>query len=287
MQPITPALWEELVLARPYFDRAGLILALDGARPIGFVHAGFGAREDLTGVDYSRGVICALAVVPGDRQLEIGTELVAAAENYLRSRGATTIQAGAAFSCDPYYLGLYGGSGQVGWLESDAWTCGVFRGLGYAEAEKYTLWQIATLDFQPPVDREQMLVRRKYRVTSEHDPPTLNWWRACTWGHADRTRMDVLARAGGAPLASAWFWDMQPLATSWGVQVMACARIEDTPEARRQGLTTFLFAEAVPEFRKQNISLVALHTPAEDAELASLLTKLGAQPYDAGVVLNR
>lgn len=287
LQPFPPSLWEELVLAKPYFERAGLILAVEGARPIGFVHAGFGANEHLSGIDRSHGVICMLVVLPHDRQLEIATELVAAAEDYLHRGGATRIRAGGAYPDNPYYLGIYGGSGQVGWLASDAWLGGVFRGLGYTDVTQFILWQLTTASFQPIVDRTQQLVRRQYRAMLEQDPPTTNWWRACTWGHVDRTRFDVLARAGGAPLASAWFWDMQPLATSWGVNAMGLARLQDTPEARRLGLTSFLLAEAIQEFRKQSVSLIEFHTLAADPEFCSILTKLGAKPYDQGVVMEK
>lgn len=287
LQPFTPTLWEELVFAKPYFDREGLILAFEGARPVGCVHAGFGANDEFSGIDRRHGVICMLTVVPHDKQLEIGIELVAAAEDYLHRHGATRIRAGAAYPDNPYYLGIYGGSGQVGWLASDPWVGNVFRGLGYTDVDRYTLWQVATAGFQPTVDRTQQLVRRQYRAMAEQDPPTTNWWRACTWGHVDRTRFDVLARSGGAPLASVWFWDIQPLAASWGVNAMGLARLQDTPEARRLGLTTFLLAEAIQEFRKQNVSLVAFHTVTADTEIASILTKLGAQPYDQGTVLQK
>jgi GNAT superfamily N-acetyltransferase len=284
---MTPTLWEELVLAKPYFDREGLILAFEGARPVGFVHAGFGATEDLSDINRAHGAICMLMVVPHDRQLEIGIELTAAAEAYLYRRGATRILSGPAYPDNPYYLGIYGGSGQVGWLASDPWIGSVFRGLGYADVAQYTLWQTATASFQPTVDRTQQLVRRQYRATIEQDPPTTNWWRACTWGHVDRTRFDVLARSGGAPLASVWFWDIQPLAASWGVNAMGMARLQDTPQARQLGLTTFLLTEAIQEFRKQNVSLVAFHTATADLEIAAILKQLGALPYDHGVVLQK
>src|SRR5262245_26686996 len=39
-----------LVLSEPYFDKLGVIVACDGSEAVGFVHAGFGANVDETGV---------------------------------------------------------------------------------------------------------------------------------------------------------------------------------------------------------------------------------------------
>ena len=37
MQPMSAALFDQLVLAKPYFDREGLIVAVDDDRPVGYV----------------------------------------------------------------------------------------------------------------------------------------------------------------------------------------------------------------------------------------------------------
>ena len=42
MQPMTSALLEACVFSKPYFDREGLIIAVDDGRTVGFAHAAFG-----------------------------------------------------------------------------------------------------------------------------------------------------------------------------------------------------------------------------------------------------
>ncbi len=37
---------ETVVFAQPYFDREGMILAVDGNNVVGFIHAGFGPAAD-------------------------------------------------------------------------------------------------------------------------------------------------------------------------------------------------------------------------------------------------
>ena len=117
MQPISVAVLERHVFAKPYFDRHGLILAFEEDALVGFVHAGFGPNPDRSDLDISIGVICLLMVRPRDDQLAIRQRLVEEAERYLLARGATEIRAGCIRTSSPFYLGLYGGSDMAGILE--------------------------------------------------------------------------------------------------------------------------------------------------------------------------
>src|SRR5436309_11471439 len=87
---------ERHILSRPYFDPAGLLIGEDNGRMVGFVHAGFGPRQDESALDHSRGVVCAIAVLPSHRRRRIGSELLQKAEQYLAGRGTKVVQAGAA-----------------------------------------------------------------------------------------------------------------------------------------------------------------------------------------------
>src|SRR5262249_53825853 len=101
---------ERFVFAKPYFDRDGLILALDNGVPVGFAQAGCGAKEAEAALARENGIICAVGVRPTHRRRGAGTELVRRCEAYLTARGATAVYAGPMRPLDPFYLGLYGGS---------------------------------------------------------------------------------------------------------------------------------------------------------------------------------
>ena len=64
MQPMSVALLEMFVLSKPYFDRQGLILAVDDGQPVGFAHAGFGPGPTGDSLSTDIGVICMLATQP-------------------------------------------------------------------------------------------------------------------------------------------------------------------------------------------------------------------------------
>ena len=96
MQPMSAAIFEELVLANPIFDRYGLILAVDQGRPLGFVHVGFGATPDERHLSTELGVISMLLVRAPDPDPAIASELLRLGEGYLQSRGVRAIVAGGA-----------------------------------------------------------------------------------------------------------------------------------------------------------------------------------------------
>src|SRR5690606_18937290 len=119
MQPLTIANLESLVLSKPYFDAAGLIVACEAGRPVAFVHAGFGANGDETDLDHRLGTIYVLQARPAHRQTDTPARLLAAAEEYLTSRGSQVLYAGGIRPLNAFYLGLYGGSELPGVLTSD------------------------------------------------------------------------------------------------------------------------------------------------------------------------
>ncbi len=105
MQPMSAALLESLVLAKPTFDRYGLILAVEDGKPLGFVHAGFGSTADECGVSQEIGVISMLMLRLPDAPPSVADELLRRGEEYLQLKGAKRIMAGGSQGSNPFYLG--------------------------------------------------------------------------------------------------------------------------------------------------------------------------------------
>jgi hypothetical protein len=89
---------------------------------------------------------------------------------------------------------------------------------------------------------------------------------------------------GGEPIVSATFWDVEPLARSWGVQTVGLVRLEDTAEAREEGLSTFLLAEALRHFQAGGYAQFEAQAQADDASLRQLFQQLGLKEYDEGAL---
>lgn len=284
IQAVTPQLLEEHVFAKPWFDRQGLIVACDQGRPVGFVHAGFGPRPDHRDLDCSQGTTCLLLVAPHPQRQTIAQELLAAGERYLRQHGARQIYAGSFEPLNPFYLGMYGSSDLAGVLASNRGWVDLLTVSGYRPLSTRVLAGRTLAGFRPPVDRQQMQVRRRFKVQGPIDVLPGNWWEACLWALHDWTRYDLVLPGGGEPLVSAIFWEVEPLGRNWGVRTVGLVRLEDTPEARSEGLTTFLLAEVLRQLQTQGYGQFEAQAALEDESLRAVYAALGLEEYDRGTL---
>ena len=171
MQPMSVAVFDQMVLAKQYFDPAGLVLAFDGDLPVGFGHAAFGANEAGTAIDTSMGVTHLVMVRPHYQRRGIGRELLARCEAYLEGRGAGVLYAGGIGHLNGFYLGMYGGSEMPGVLDSSPAAQQLFLQNGYREIDRTVVLHRETATFRPPVDRRLMALRRIATLRIEQDPP--------------------------------------------------------------------------------------------------------------------
>ncbi|MFO0950949.1 MAG: hypothetical protein U0835_07295 [Isosphaeraceae bacterium] len=122
-RPLTVYEFDSQVLGGPHFDPAGLIVAERENAVVGFVHAGFGPDHPPgrpLELVHALGTVGMLVVDPQQNDASLPARLFAAAEEYLRSRGASVFYAGGQFPLNPYYWGVYGGSEWAGILSGDA-----------------------------------------------------------------------------------------------------------------------------------------------------------------------
>lgn len=298
VQPMSVALLDEYVLAKPYFDRRGLIVAVDvgdatsrnpaDQRPVGFVHAGFGPNDAGDDIDRTVGVVSMMMTHPLDERDQIEKELLARAERYLAERGARRVLLGGVGRNGPFYLGLYGGSAMPGVLDSDesflalakAATSSEGPARGYQQTGRRTIWHRELATLRPVVDRTQMQIRRRANVETTADPPAASWWDACVYGPMDRMRFDLVGREDGATWAWAEFWSMDAFSAKWGVRAWGLRRIEVDPNQRREGLATFLLGEALKQLAAEGAAVVEAHSGENDESSSSLFRKLGFVDVD-------
>lgn len=287
VQPMSASMLERLVFWKPFFDRNGLIVACEDERVVGFVHAGFGPSDDQASLSTDLGVTCMLMTHPHAERETIAAELLRRSEEYLRGHGARVLYGGGIRPLDPYYLGLYGGSELPGILASDGLGQEVFRSGGYREIDRCIVLQRQLAGFRPLVDRRQMQVRRRYNVEAVFDPPSASWWEACTVGQTERTRFELVSRTGGPSTGHATFWNMEPLAGSWGVHATGLSELEIDEPARRQGLATFLVGEALRQINSHGATVVEVQAMQHNTAALGLYAKLGFQEADQGVVFRK
>jgi ribosomal protein S18 acetylase RimI-like enzyme len=274
-------------LSKPYFDQAGLVVATDQDRAVGFSHAGFGPVEDESALSTEVGASILTVVVPHPDAATIAAELIARCEAYLRDRGAKVLYGGGIRPLNAFYVGLYGGSELPGILDSDAQHQGFFRAAGYREIDRTAVLQRDLAGFRPIVDRQQMHLRRRAHVQCTCDPPMRSWWEACTLGEFTRLQYQLFLAAETEPAAAATLIDMETFSHTWGARTAGLVDVWVTETHRRQGIGLSLVGEILRQAGEQGFGLVEVQTMQHNAAALGMYRRLGFEQVDSGAVFRK
>lgn len=282
----TPLL-EHAVFSKMHFDRRGLIVATQDDVPVGFAHAGFGPNEAGTALDTSLGTTYMLMLRAGHEDLGLADELLAASEEYLRSEGARVIYAGGIKPLNSFYLGLYGGSEIPGVLQSNTMLREACERRGYSVSAQVSILQCDLVRFRPSVSRKVRQLRRPTTIHETLDPAAANWWDACVWGSQLRDNFQLSDKESQQVIASASFWDVQPLSACWGVCTAGMCDLYVDPEWRRRGCGTYLLGEAFRLLRRRGVGTVEAQAMSTNEAALAFYQQLGFIEVDHGLVFRK
>ena len=272
------------VFAEPYFEARGLIVACSGSEIVGCVHAGFGANADESALSREVGVVCAVMVRPDFRKQGIGRELMARAEAYLRAAGAQQIQAGEADRLNPFYLGLYGGSESVGFLESDPNAAAFFQRIGYVPAERRLLFRRDLTQKQEGFDPRLVAIRRRLQLGIMNRPSNPTWWWMTRQGRLDSLYFVLATQTGVPPVASVTGWGMDMHSLSWRERTIGFVGLHVAEQERRKGYGKALLLDAMRRLREELFTHVEAAALETNKPAVGLLQSTGFQQVDVGVV---
>jgi hypothetical protein len=132
-----------------------------------------------------------------------------------------------------------------------------------------------------------MQIRRSFQVEPEIDPAPRSWWEACTYGQTDRTRFHLRPRRGSESSGQVTYWDLEPLASSWGVHAAGLVQLDLAAETAPRGAEMFLIAESIRQLQADGVTLVEVQLGSEDDERRQLYERLGFQQVEEGIVLQK
>lgn len=278
---------EAFVFSQPFFDKQGLILARDGEQTVGFVHAGFAPNATGSGLDTSRGLICAVLVHPGYRRQGIGRELLRRAEEYLRSRGSQTIQAGPGFGEAPYYLGLYGGTEPAGFLLSDPDAQPFLLATGYKEKRRFGVFQRDISQTRDPVNMKLINARRKMQlaVADQMDEPT--WWWTARFGRLDSAHFTLVPKKGGPAIGGLTIVDLELYIHKWQQRTIGLTDLGIIEAERRQGYGLMLLVEVCRRLREELVTHVEITAPEDCVAGLATFNSAGFSRIDTGITYER
>ena len=185
-----------------------------------------------------------------------------------------------------FYLGLYGGSDLPGILDSSAGMQAVFRRAAYAEAERIAVLRRPLAGFRPPVNRLQLAIRRNTSLRVIDEPSRRTWWEAATTTGMALRRYE-LRNPAEEVLGSVSFWDMQPLAGAWGVVAAGLLHVGIEGPRQRQGLASYLVAEALHDLAQEGVGMVETHVTTTNAAALQLFGKLGFTAAEYGTLFRK
>jgi len=266
------------------FEHSGLIVAERDGRLVGFVHAGFGPELPVDAtrpLEISRemGTVAMLVTEPGLDDEVLVADLIRAAEDYLRARGAKVLYAGGLFPLNPFYWGVYGGSEGAGVLLRHEPFRSALVKLGY-EPVSTTILLEADLNRADPRDPRAALIRRQTQIEFQDDASSQNWWQNLALGDFQFMRARLVSKSGGGQIACAETWDMAWFSRSDGQARMGLMNVEVGVEHRRKGYARHLISEILRRARANLIALVEVQASATNQPALSLYDSLGFQPID-------
>lgn len=286
-QPVSASVLELCLFSKQYFDPKGLTVAFEGDQLVGFSHAGFGPNSELTGLDTSMGTTHMVMVREDLWGSSLPDELLQRSEAYLREQGAKVLYGGGINPLNGFYLGLYGGSELPGILLSDTNRRELLARHQYRERGRVVVLQRDLVRFRPMVNREQRKVAREVNFETQYSPLTRSWWNTSVYGSLERIQFLLRRRRQDKVVASVMFWDIEPLASSWGLRVAGMYDLWVDSESRRHGYGTYLLSEAFKELHKRGISMIESQTMLTNAPAIEFYKKLGFAPIDHGLVYRR
>jgi len=271
MRTATP--FERFVLAKPYFDPAGLIVAEEDDTCVGFAHAGKLEAE-------ATGVIALVCVRPKWQRRGLGTELLRRGEAYLQSRGATALHAGAAGGCNPFYFGLYGGALCSGFLTSDAAAEPFLTRRGYRVQQTLLVLQ-RPLDVPIRLGDPRFAVIRNTCQIRLLTPRRLSCrQQECTVGVAEPVEFRLEDKATSTMKARTLMWEMEGFSNRWNAPSVGLLDYETIPDVRRQGLGKFLLTTILKQLQDQYFQIVEVHIDDANHPAKAFLAQLGFDQVD-------
>ncbi len=285
-------------LAMPFFDSRRLLLALDGDRPVGFVHVGFGSNADGSDLSYEVGHIAMVAVVPDyPEPVALCKELIKAGEDVLIEDGAHEIYGGSPRPSLPYYLGLYGVAEPLAVFDADAPVAEAYRLLGYGVRQKTVRFQRELANYTPPMLPNMLQWKEKVECKNEEFPHAKSWWDALSLAQFAWIETTAFLLESNVPVAQVRICLAEPFCD---VKDEASQRLYDNrldsalmnvivaPQYLRQGLGGYVLREALRYLISlERVSRIETHISEDFSSLFGLLKALKWSEVETGTIFSK
>jgi hypothetical protein len=277
---VNPTVFEQAVASRLFFDASRLLVAVNDGHPVAWCQwfAGDDAVASLVAICFATD--------------EIGTQaatgLLALVERDARAAGMTELQVGVHFQSAWGYQGLEPIGHGMGIDVADDRTNTLLEGLGYQESKRIDRWEVATVGYRPPVNRDLLAFRRSTMIQRDSKgllPPHL----AAAMIHLEIERHSLVDTRSRAVLAAVDIWTSDPEALvmpaadailgSWTVPHRVNELVID------DGSLRYLISSVIPQLAERRIRSLQRSVATDNKIDAATLHAINFSRTNAGRML--
>jgi hypothetical protein len=295
---MTPLQFELAVLAKPYFQPEQLMIATVDDQLQGFTHCSLPLvinskpveTEAVSAEEEQRSttsILSALCVMPGENEAILADILLAETERAQLALGSTECITKPLPPASPFYLGFGFGDSMMGITTNDQRAYEWLTSAGYRPREATSGWELELSQFQAPVDRLQIQIRRTAHVDRLLEEPQMPWWHACVLGHTEPTGFQLTMRSEGRVAQYLLVWSVSPELSTAPESVVWMWPIEVTANQQSTDQLVFLIAEALRQMVDERVDVVRTVSGAAQTLVTNTLTRLGFRNTLSGMILEK
>ena len=241
---MTTTLFERQVLAKPYFDQAGLIVATEDERPIAFAHAGFGPTDDESEISHELGAIdsddrrSARGRSCNRRRIDCPLRDISSrprCQSVLRRRHATAerVLFGTLRRQRNARRSGFRSAATTVFSQRPAIAKSIAPSSCIANWPAFARWSIGSkCNYAGKRGSKSSPIRRAQ-----------SWWEACTLGEFTRMQYSSTCATRTEMAAKATLIEMETFSHTWGVRAAGIVDVWVDEPHRRQGMAVSLLGE--------------------------------------------
>ena len=270
---VSPAIIEQAVLSRTFFQTSNLLIAENDGSVEGWVQYLADPLDKLTALI---GILCF-----SSQGLQSCDLLLRAAESEIREQGFQSILVGPLRDNVFGYAGLSPLGHGIGIPATDARTASLLSRNAYTPERSVARLTAMTNPYRMPVSRESLQLRRSTRVQTEHWFPA-DPRQASAMAHLDIESYSLVNHRTSDLLATVNLWFSDPEA-----QVMNCAKtILDLNEIHHRGsiepAESFLIGTVIQSLANRRVFSVETAVDSQHTQLIEQLLCLHFQNVEQG-----
>lgn len=277
---VTPAIWEQAIPARHFFSPDRLLVAVWEGEPVAWCH---------WFLENHRSAALAAFCFDSSPQAETAASaLLAEFQRRVASAGVVSIQAGISPESRWGYQGLDPVGQGIGIDVADDRINQLLEDAGFEETRRIDKWEVATLDYRPPVNRESMLFRRGTRIELAALPP-MTPEQAAAMFHLEIKKYQLVAPGGGTPLATAEIWLSDPDIHVMSTTQAILGRVDSDKSdlSAREAAIRYLLAHLIPLLAEKHIQSVYHSVSSDSHDVAARMAALKFRRTAVGRLLRK